>query len=79
MFRPLHIATVCAALLASSIAWADPVAPGQATAVQREQANARFLRGKQLFSDKSYDAALVEFRASADIVASPNARLYIAR
>ncbi len=55
------------------------VDPGAATPVQREQAQARFLRGKQLFESRSYEPALVEFRASFGIVASPNTRLYVAR
>ncbi len=53
--------------------------PGNATPVQREQAQSKFARGKELFGQKKYDEALVEFRNSHDIVASPNARLYLAR
>ena len=60
-------------------AWADGVLPPEATPVQREQAQARFLRGKDLMARKNYGEALVEFQASHDIVASPNARLEIAR
>jgi hypothetical protein len=63
----------------SSPAWADGVMPGVATPVQREQAQARFARGKELLDKKQYDAALVEFRASHEIVASPNTRLELAR
>jgi hypothetical protein len=47
--------------------------------VQREQAQGRFLRGKDLLTKKRYEDALAEFRASHDIVASPNTRLEIAR
>jgi hypothetical protein len=60
-------------------ATAAGVDPAQATAVQREQAQARFLRGKQSFDARAFDAALTEFQASYDIVASPNSRLYIGR
>ena len=63
----------------SSPARADGVLPAAATPVQREQAQARFLKGKDLFSRKKFDEALTEFRASIDIVASPNTRLQIAR
>lgn len=63
----------------SAPALAGGVDPGAATPVQREQAQARFLRGKQLFESRSYEPALVEFRASFGIVASPNTRLYVAR
>ncbi|MEN9579292.1 MAG: hypothetical protein RJA70_2301 [Pseudomonadota bacterium] len=55
---------------------ADPLT---ATAVQNEQAQARFVRGKQQFEAGDYAAALVEFDAARAIVASPNARLYRAR
>jgi hypothetical protein len=58
---------------------ADGALPATATAVQREQAQSRFARGKDLMTKQSYDAALVEFRASHDIVASPNTRLELAR
>jgi hypothetical protein len=57
----------------------DGVDPMQASPTQREQAQARFLRGKELFDQGSVDAALVEFDASRGIVASPNTRLYRAR
>jgi hypothetical protein len=74
----------CAAVLVLAVVHASParadgVLPSAATPVQREQAQSRFARGKDLLAKKSYDAALVEFRASRDIVASPNARLEIAR
>jgi hypothetical protein len=74
----------CAAVLAlalahTSLASADGVLPAAATPVQREQAQSRFARGKDLMGRQSYDAALVEFRASHDIVASPNTRLELAR
>lgn len=54
----------------------DPLA---ADAVQLEQAQARFEKGKTLFDGKRYGEALVEFDASTAIVASPNADLYRAR
>jgi len=66
-------------LLAAPIAVADGVLPDVATPVQREQAQSRFAKGRDLLTKKQYDAALVEFRASHDIVASPNTRLEIAR
>jgi hypothetical protein len=63
----------------ASRARADGVLPSGATAVQREQAQSRFLRGKDLMSKKDPQGALSEFRASHEIVASPNTRLEIAR
>lgn len=60
-------------------AHAAGVEPAKATPVQREQAQNRFVKGRDLFNAKKYEPALVELNASLDIVASPNTRLYIAR
>ncbi len=75
---------LAAPLLLSAIAFAPHasaagVTPSAATPVQREQAQSRFLRGKELYGAGKFDAALAEFTASLDIVASPNTRLYVAR
>ena len=59
--------------------FADGVLPDAATPVQREQAQSRFLRGKDLKAKGHFEDALAEFRASHDIVTSPNTRLEIAR
>ena len=63
----------------SSLARADGILPDAATPVQREQAQSRFVRGRDLMAKKKYVEALAEFRASHDIVASPNTRLEMAR
>jgi hypothetical protein len=63
----------------ASSALAAGVDPGEATAVQREQAQARFSRGKSLYEAGKFEDAATEFGASNEIVASPNARLYYAR
>lgn len=68
-----------AAVTATGAAAAASVTPGAATPVQREQAQSRFLRGRELYNAKKYEAALAEFNASLDIVASPNTRLYAGR
>ncbi len=68
-----------AIVLEASTVQASGVNPSEASAVQRVQAQTRFTRGKQFLSTKEYDKALVELRASVDIVASPNTRLLIAR
>ncbi len=75
----LRTAVAALALAAARPAFADGVLPAQASAVQREQAQARFLRAKDLLAKAQYAGALDEFRASHDIVASPNTRLEIAR
>jgi hypothetical protein len=61
------------------VAFADGVLLSQATPVQREQAQSRFRRGKELMDKGQFDQAAVEFRASHDIVASPNTRLELGR
>jgi hypothetical protein len=75
----LALPLVAFALACSAPAWAAGVLPEAATPVQREQAQSRFARGRDMLSKNQYDQALVEFRASHDIVASPNTRLEIAR
>lgn len=70
---------IAASLALASPAYAAAVAPGQATPVQREQAQSRFLRGKDRYGKGKYEEALAEFQASLEIVASPNTRLYVAR
>jgi hypothetical protein len=77
--RLLPIATFVFSTLVAAPAFAAGVTPGAATPVQREQAQSRFLRGKELYGQAKYDAALAEFSASLDIVTSPNARLYVGR
>ena len=66
-------------MLVTAPAVAAGVDPGEATAVQREQAQARFSRGKALYEAGKFDEAATELSASNEIVASPNARLYYAR
>jgi len=76
----LAIATALALSLGSAAsAQAAGVEPAKATAAQRDEAQAHFLKGRDLYNAKSYDAALVELTASLDVVASPNTRLYVAR
>ncbi len=65
--------------LAPRAALADGVLLAEATPLQREQAQSRFRRGKELMEKKRYDEAAAEFRASHDIVASPNTRLELGR
>jgi hypothetical protein len=77
--RILSLTLVAALALPSASALAAGVAPASASAVQRTQAQAKFLKGKELFSQKKYPEALEQFRASLDIIASPNARLFVAR
>ncbi len=68
-----------AAIFAAAPAYAAGADPANATAIQREQAQQHFLKGKDKFDRNDMKTALDEFRASLEIVASPNARLYVAR
>jgi hypothetical protein len=68
-----------AAIFAAGPAYAAGADPANATAIQREQAQQHFLKGKDKFDRNDMKTALDEFRASLEIVASPNARLYVAR
>ncbi len=75
----LFYAVALAVTLAPQAAHADGVLPSVATPVQREQAQSRFRRGKELASKQRYEEAATEFRASHEIVTSPNTRLELAR
>jgi hypothetical protein len=75
----LSTIVVAGAVLCAGSAYATGVSPANATPVQREQAQDHFLKGKDAYEKKDFATALTEFRASLDIVASPNARLYVAR
>lgn len=67
------------ALLSSSLAMADGVAPGDANPAQKKEALDHFTVGKAAFEAKTYDKAISQLRASLDVVNSPNARLVLAR
>ena len=75
----MFAAVTLAALAIPGAARAAGVDPSSATAVQREQAQQRFFRGKAFLAMKKYDDAANELRASLEIVASPNTRLLLAR
>jgi hypothetical protein len=75
----LFYAAALAVTQVPQVARADGVLPSVATPVQREQAQSRFRRGKELASKQRYEEAAVEFRASHEIVTSPNTRLELAR
>jgi hypothetical protein len=69
--RTLGVAVLGALLLACA---GEGVARAEGTS-----AEAHFFAGQKLYTDKAYDAALVELRASYAAAPSPNSRLYIAR
>ena len=73
------LALALGVLASSATARADGVEAAKASATQREQAQARFVKGRDLYTQSRFADALEEFRASHEIVASPNARLYSAR
>jgi hypothetical protein len=75
----LFYAVTLAVMQVPQVARADGVLPSVATPVQREQAQSRFRRGKELANKQRYEEAATEFRASHEIVTSPNTRLELAR
>ena len=58
-------------------AWAGGVPVQSATEEQKESASTAYLSAKEAFDARNFDEALSGFRASYDIVASPNARLMV--
>ncbi len=65
--------------LASPGALADAVAPADATGAQKQEAMDRFVAGKKAAGRKDFEKAIEEFRASLDVIDSPNARLELSR
>jgi hypothetical protein len=59
--------------------WAEGVDVARATPQQAEKAQTVFRSGDALFDVQRYEEALERYRASFEIVASPNSRLMIAR
>jgi hypothetical protein len=59
--------------------WAKGAPVETATKAQKADAQKSYAEGKQAFDDKQFEAALAKFRASYDIVASPNSHLMVAR
>ena len=66
-----------AILVAIALATAPlPSARAEQTGPYAQQ---RYERGQQLYDQKKYGDALIEFRASHELLASPNSRLFVAR
>jgi len=68
---------LCAGLLATALA--SPVVHAQqpGDAARMAAAQQRFDRGFELFDRHDYATAITEFRASLELAASPNTRLYV--
>lgn len=81
MRRRTSIGLCCLALAATALAAPDLPAQGDpvesASEQDKAQARARYLAGKQAFAQRQFDEALAGFRASYEIVASPNAHLMV--
>lgn len=75
----LCLGGAAASSLAPSTAWAAGAAPGQATAAQRRDAQTHYDKARKAYLAGNYGPAIEEFRASFDVVASPNTSLYLAR
>jgi hypothetical protein len=72
-------ASLSVVALAAAPARADGADPTSATQVQKYQAQQLLVRGRELARRKNCKDAVVEFRVSLNIVASPNTRLALAR
>jgi len=59
--------------------WAKGAPVESASKEKKADAQKAYVEGKQAFDDKQFEAALTKFRASYDIVASPNSHLMVAR
>jgi hypothetical protein len=78
--RPLVArCALSAVLLASSAARASGVAPGDATTAQKGEAMGHFTAGKEAIEQQRWEKAVLELRASLEVVNSPNSRLVLAR
>ena len=81
--RPMRLllarCALSATLLASSVATASGVAPGEATPTQKSEAMTHFMAGKEAIEHRNWEKAALELRASLEVVNSPNARLVLAR
>jgi hypothetical protein len=75
----LALAVAAAVTTRSPSADAQGVAPAEATAEQRDQAQDHFTRAREQYGAGKLEEALASFKASLDVVASPNTRLYVAR
>jgi hypothetical protein len=73
----LSVASVLAIVCSTSAAWAAGVPVQSATEEQRGAASEAYVAGKEAFDAGNFDEALSKFRASHDVVASPNAHLMV--
>jgi hypothetical protein len=79
-FRSLLVACALAGGVAiPSVSRAAGASPVDATAEQKKEATGHFAAGKQALEAKDYEHAIMDLRASLEIVDSPNAHLELAR
>lgn len=62
----------------ASIAWAQGASVHEASEEQKAEAQVKFLEARRAFDDRRFVDAIAGFRASFDVVASPNTHLMIA-
>jgi hypothetical protein len=77
--RTLGVLSAALVLAFAVSAHADGASPESASAEQEKQAQERYEQGVQHYKANHFDEAAEAFRASVEIVASPNARLMYAR
>ena len=79
MSRFVKSCVVLTFLLLSGYSWADGAKAHEATPAELKQAQVLFRSGSKLFDASKYSEAITAFRASHDVVASPNSSLMVAR
>lgn len=70
---------IAVGMLGASAARAAGVLPIEATPAQKQAASAHFVAGKAALDARELERAVLELRASLEVVDSPNARLELAR
>lgn len=74
-----YLACGIAILLSPALARAAGANPETATATQKSQAQARYEQGVKAYKARHFDEAAKDFKASYEIVASPNSHMMYAR
>jgi hypothetical protein len=77
--RRALVASVFIGMFAPATAFAEGAAVDKATEQEKKEALGKYEQGNTLYDKSEYSRALEAFRASWEIVASPNSRLMIAR
>src|SRR6185503_10233169 len=75
----VRVGSLAALVCSTALAFAGGIPVDQASNAQWKAAQKTFRVGDELYDGKRFSEALTAYRASYEIVASPNSRLMIAR